>query len=163
MITNAIKNTVKRALRLAPQLTGWSLHGYRIADVPNEVRVRLLAELGVDLVLDVGGHVGSYGSGLRLGGYSGQISSFEPVGSAFERLSDKASRDQHWSVYRTALGSHAENATMNVTNFTYSIRSYPLAAPISRLPQQLLRQEWRRLPSPDSMNWMSVEQLSAFG
>ena len=72
---------------------------------------RLFRYLDVDCVFDVGANIGQYGQMLRnYIGYQGQIISFEPNPSAFERLQVVASADNRWSVRRIGLGSSSSTA-----------------------------------------------------
>ena len=70
----------------------------------------------IDTVLDVGANVGQFGGTLRAKGYRGKISSFEPVKSAYESLSTRASADRNWEVNNFALGASAGEATINVSD-----------------------------------------------
>jgi FkbM family methyltransferase len=77
----------------------------------------LLAKTGVDLVLDVGANEGQYAGGLR-GDFTGEIISFEPVASAFGRLSTAAASAPPWRVHNMALGSRAGTGLMHVSKET---------------------------------------------
>jgi FkbM family methyltransferase len=67
---------------------------------------RLFRYLDVDCVFDVGANIGQYGHMLRkYVGYQGQIISFEPNPTAFDRLQVAASGDAQWHVEQIALGS----------------------------------------------------------
>ena len=80
----------------------------------------LLEMYEVDCVLDVGAHVGEFGSALRHAGYSGPIVSFEPVNEYFKRLEAAAAPDPKWWVYRAALGLDTGDRPMNVMDGTGS-------------------------------------------
>ena len=69
-------------------------------------RRRVLRNLGVDLVLDVGANVGQYASELRSAGYNGRIVSIEPLPDAYEKLAARARQDPSWQVMNIALGAH---------------------------------------------------------
>lgn len=69
----------------------------------------------VDLVIDVGAHVGEYGSSLRAAGYRGEMLSFEPISEHFERLQGRASGDDAWGCLNRAGGARTETATINVS------------------------------------------------
>jgi FkbM family methyltransferase len=75
---------------------------------------RLLQHLGVDLVLDVGANDGGYGRELRASGYTGRIVSFEPVSSAFARLSASVAGDDLWEVFNLGLAAESGQAVINV-------------------------------------------------
>jgi FkbM family methyltransferase len=78
--------------------------------------VTVLAEYGIDCVLDVGAHWGEFGSRLRQMGYRGDIVSFEPVAESFARLEQLAAPDPRWSVHRFALGNRDASAEINVSH-----------------------------------------------
>jgi FkbM family methyltransferase len=75
----------------------------------------LLPRLGVDCVLDVGGHYGEFGDLLRRSGFSGRIVSFEPVPASFERLRGRADADPLWTAYPWALGEEEGELPLHVT------------------------------------------------
>src|ERR1700686_1867632 len=72
---------------------------------------RLLTQLDVDCVLDVGANRGQFAQELRGIGYNGQIISFEPIASEFSVLRRKFANDSKWRGYQIALGSKAESMT----------------------------------------------------
>lgn len=78
-------------------------------------RMRVMERLGVDLVLDVGANTGQYARGLRKAGYAGPMVSFEPLSSAFQRLSRSAAGDGRWEAVRMGLGSRDHEATLHVS------------------------------------------------
>jgi FkbM family methyltransferase len=75
---------------------------------------RLMADHGIDLVLDVGANVGQFAGFLRRSGYKGQIVSFEPVKTTYLALEVAAAADPLWNIYRLALGSREGEAMINV-------------------------------------------------
>jgi FkbM family methyltransferase len=77
---------------------------------------RLLRNLEIDLVLDVGANEGQYASALRRYGYKGKIVSFEPIDPAFSRLMRRANRDHGWEAIQLALGSDTRTTRMHVAN-----------------------------------------------
>lgn len=104
-------------------------------------RALLLAELGVDLVIDVGANEGQYGKSLRAEGYAGRILSFEPQASAFKVLSSQARLMPDWRCARCALGSEMGHLRLNVAGNSYSsslldmLDAHVEAAPESRIVQ----------------------------
>ena len=76
---------------------------------------KLLAELEVDCVFDVGANVGQYARMLRQNAkYKGRIVSFEPLAEEFEELTNAAKADDLWQVERTGITSHGGTRTFNV-------------------------------------------------
>lgn len=103
------KDRAKRLLRRLDIHLG--RHRYRLAGA----RERLLREGGVSLVIDVGAHFGEYATELRREGYRGEIVSFEPGRSQFERLRAAAERDEGWSCQNRACGERAERSTIGIS------------------------------------------------
>ena len=89
-------------------------------------RVRILAENRIDIVLDVGAHVGSYGLELRRAGYTGHIVSFEPLTLAYGSLATSASKDPKWMSVQTALGEYDGSAVLNISGNLYSSSLLPM-------------------------------------
>jgi FkbM family methyltransferase len=109
----------------------------------------LLEAYEADCVLDVGAHVGEFGSALRYAGYSGPIVSFEPVNDYFKQLEATAAPDPKWWVYRAALGQDTGDRPMNVMDGTgssflppnqYARRCWPEwhAAYVEKVPMRRL-------------------------
>lgn len=70
---------------------------------------RLLDQLQIDCVLDVGANQGQFASELRGIGYSGLIVSFEPVQEEFRILRERFRADPGWRGFSLALGSSSES------------------------------------------------------
>jgi len=69
----------------------------------------------VDVIFDVGAHVGESGTRFRQIGCACPIISFEPVTSFYEHLHARAVRDGNWVAVNVALGKTAGRAEMNVS------------------------------------------------
>jgi FkbM family methyltransferase len=67
----------------------------------------------VNHVIDVGANTGQFGKFMR-SIYSGRMSSFEPVSSAYDKLRQATRNDPSWEVYKLALGSKADIANIHV-------------------------------------------------
>jgi FkbM family methyltransferase len=76
-----------------------------------------IERLKIDVVIDVGANEGQFAQLLR-SFYHGEILSFEPVSSVFQKLAEAASADPKWHVYRLALGSEEATQTINVSDST---------------------------------------------
>jgi FkbM family methyltransferase len=88
---------------------GWFSHRMQLRSVIERCRI--------DLVLDVGANVGQFAQGIR-SYYPGEIHSFEPVSSAYERLAATAGQDPAWKVHRLALGNTDSTRTIHVARHT---------------------------------------------
>jgi len=89
-------------------------------------RMRLIAERGVTVVLDVGANAGQYASRLREDGYSGTIVSFEPLREPYARLCAASADDPAWHTLNIALGEAPARTQMNVSANSYSSSLLPM-------------------------------------
>lgn len=89
-------------------------------------RSGLIRKAGVDLVIDVGANEGQYVRGLRAGGYTGPVTSVEPLASAFAALSNVSSRDPHWKVIRAAAGSGESRMDLHISGNSASSSLMPM-------------------------------------
>ena len=69
----------------------------------------------IDLVLDVGANHGQFGAMLREEGYGGEIHSFEPVSSSYDKLVEAARNDKNWFTHKLAMAEERGEKTINVT------------------------------------------------
>ena len=89
-------------------------------------RMRLLANHGIDVVLDVGANEGQYAKEMRLAKYKGRIVSFEPMGGAFARLAAAARSDRAWQAVQLGLGDVDEQAEIQVAANSISSSLLPM-------------------------------------
>jgi FkbM family methyltransferase len=73
----------------------------------------ILQRQRVSHVMDVGANTGQFGKFMR-SIYSGRMSSFEPVSSAFDHLRQATRDDPNWEAYQVALGSKPGVANIRV-------------------------------------------------
>jgi FkbM family methyltransferase len=107
----------RRALSAAAQKLGYHVVRESLVDLRAQTVFcrKLFAELGIDMVLDVGANTGQYRSFVRYNvGFGGPAVSFEPVPQFAAALSEAAAHDPLWSVRNEALGSTDGVATINV-------------------------------------------------
>jgi len=78
--------------------------------------VEVIAANNVDIVLDVGANDGDYGRDLRDEGYRGRIHSFEPLPSAYERLSRSIWDDPLWDAVPYGVGDQPGTLQLNISN-----------------------------------------------
>jgi FkbM family methyltransferase len=116
-------------------------------------RQRLLADHGVDLVLDVGADVGAYARELRANGYFGRIISFEPRSAAFQKLTANAASDRRWEVRQLALGDRPGTATIHVSRNAYSSSLLPI------LPSHLAAEPEAEYVGSEAVNVDTIESV----
>ena len=89
--------------------------------------VRLMADLRVNLVFDVGANAGQYAHELRRHGYQGAIVSIEPLLSAWTNPQMAAERDSLWHVPdRVAIGSASGSGRINQSRNSVSSSLLPM-------------------------------------
>ncbi len=97
--------------------------GYQINRYPHEnirKRIGFLNRYKINKVFDVGANEGQYAMTLRKYGYGGEIVSFEPLSSAFEKLKLNSKNDEHWKVFNYALGNTNGETLINISGNSYS-------------------------------------------
>jgi FkbM family methyltransferase len=93
-----------------------------------QMRRRLLRDLGISLVLDVGANVGQYASELRKSGYRKRIVSFEPIECAFRELDAAFAQDAAHTRLQLALGDLSSEQQMFVSQNLVSSSLLPMTA-----------------------------------
>ncbi|MBK9284923.1 MAG: FkbM family methyltransferase [Sphingobacteriaceae bacterium] len=83
-------------------------------------RSNFFKEKKIDLIIDVGANVGSFGDEARKGGYRGKICSFEPIKVLYEKLEKKSSLDCNWESFNFALGDNKRNTIINISKNLHS-------------------------------------------
>jgi FkbM family methyltransferase len=79
--------------------------------------LNLFTKRKIDLVIDVGACTGGYGASVRELGYKGQIVSFEPIPSSYEKLQAISSDDPFWKCAPPmALGDSDGEIEINISN-----------------------------------------------
>lgn len=103
-------------MQAAAASKGWRLERENVANCADFRRSRLLADLGVGTVLDVGANVGRYGREIRAYGYTGRIVSFEPLSRTQSQLRASANADPKWEVRQLALSEFDGEAEFNISS-----------------------------------------------
>lgn len=111
-----LRASVKQVL----QKCGYLISRYDARRDPLAVRKRFFESQGINVVFDVGANVGQFACELRRCGYQGSIISFEPLSSAFAKLSEAAMHDPNWHVRHCALGAEETRAELNVSENSWS-------------------------------------------
>lgn len=124
-------------------------------------RLKLMHGYGVDLVLDIGANTGQYAQCIRDMGYTGEIVSFEPLRSAFEKLTANARNDRAWSCMDFALGESNSETSIHVSENSVSSSILPMLpehekhAPSSRVTNDELVRLKRLDDLPEWSEWRS--------
>ena len=94
---------------------------YFINEEKNKHGIKIIKNLEIDCLFDVGANTGQYATLVRSLGYQGQIFSFEPLSSAHKILKEKSIHDNFWTVYdRCGIGNQNKVETINISGNSYS-------------------------------------------
>lgn len=107
------------ARRTVGRLLGPAVRRAKLPTTPGQ-RAVLLAQLGIDTVLDVGANIGQYAAQLRLYGFTGTIHSYEPLASAHARLATRAAADPRWHTHPLGLARSQGHAILHVSQNSQS-------------------------------------------
>jgi FkbM family methyltransferase len=98
---------------------------------------KLIEELEISIILDVGANIGQFGKSMRDLGYAGIIISFEPVTAAFSKLKTAARLDPNWKILNFALGVANETRKINVMKSSvFSSFNKPSSSETSQFTQE---------------------------
>ena len=75
---------------------------------------RVVRDLGIEVILDVGANRGQFAQSMRDIGFAGQIVSFEPVAEQFAVLERASANDSKWQALNFAAGENEEAQQINV-------------------------------------------------
>jgi FkbM family methyltransferase len=96
-------------------------------------RIRLLHEKGIRTVIDCGANTGQFVDNLVKAGWSGEVFSFEPLGSEYAALAEKAANVPGWRTFPCALGSSNGEAEIGVAGNSYSSSLLPFTKSFTEL------------------------------
>ena len=122
----SLRSSSSGLLRTLLRRSGREIVPYVEDHFPILHRSRLMADHGINVVLDVGANMGQTGEELRENGYSGKIISFEPLSEPFGQLSRKAANDSRWQVKQCAIGDTQGQVTINVSGTHWSSSILPM-------------------------------------
>jgi FkbM family methyltransferase len=109
-----VKDVTRRVLRRM----GFEVFAYNHRRIHELRKAKLLGDLGITLVFDVGANAGQFGKRLRASNYRGRIVSFEPIPSVFTELQACAARDPAWTAVNLAIGERNGTSEINVAEFS---------------------------------------------
>jgi FkbM family methyltransferase len=95
---------LKRMARETIKTCGFELVRYNYLRSGRLRRIKILSDLGTQLVLDAGANAGQYALALRRDGFQGDIWSFEPLPELRDSLQRLARYDPLWTIHGVALG-----------------------------------------------------------
>ena len=106
---------VSFARKVAEKL-GYDLRRLHKSDAMDHHLRRFFNHHGIELVIDCGAFIGSFGQKCRKTGYSGDIVSFEPGTKQFAGIARKVAGDSRWTAINAGLSDAAATGTMHVSS-----------------------------------------------
>jgi FkbM family methyltransferase len=100
--------------KFARKYLNMEVRRFNVMNSPFALIKHLLESHKIDLLLDVGGFIGTYGEEAREMGYKGKIVSFEPIKASFAKLKAKADKDPNWQYHNIGIGTESEELTINI-------------------------------------------------
>ena len=82
--------------------------------------VRVLANFKIDYVLDIGANEGQFAEEIRKYGFKKNILSYEPMTSAYKKLSKKSKSSNNWKIYNNGFGDKVGPKTLNISQNSVS-------------------------------------------
>ena len=132
-------DSLESVLRRTANRCGLDITRYRPEKTESGRLASMLRHHRVQVVLDVGANVGQFALGLRRGGFTGQIISFEPLKQAHDQLVEAACKDPGWSIApQVAIGEYEGEIDLHIASNSVSssvlemLDSHRSAAPESK-------------------------------
>lgn len=104
---------MKKIIKFLLRLIGKQLATY--PDYEMARRLKIVNNLGINLIFDIGANDGEYAKTMRQYGYKGKIVSFEPLNEAFQSLKNRSKDDENWSINNYALGNKNCKTFINIS------------------------------------------------
>ena len=131
-------STIESLIRKTANQLGVDIHRIRPESSGVGQLSLMLANHGVNLVLDVGANTGQFAQSLRQAGYTKELVSFEPLSSAHSQLQQASRSDPLWEIApRAAIGDFEGEVEMHIAGNSVSssvlemLDSHETAAPNS--------------------------------
>lgn len=122
-------SSIKQGVKTALNAVGIEAHRFNPAASRLARLMAALRTFDIDMVFDIGANEGQFGQELRAGGYSGQIVSVEPMGTAHARLTQVSQSDATWHVHpRSAVGDRTGEIELNIAGNSVSSSVLPMLA-----------------------------------
>jgi len=113
----------KKALRIF----GLEVKRYNFLNAEEPLLKKLMNDLRIQTVIDVGANEGQYGTQLIKNGFTGNIFSFEPLSDPFSVLQRKAKAAPNWNAINCAIGEDDAELSINVSENSVSSSFYEVS------------------------------------
>jgi FkbM family methyltransferase len=114
-------NFTKKSFQRILNSLGLNLIRYNAYTSSTVLLQTIIQHFGVSTILDVGANEGQYAGEILEGKYKGNIYSFEPIHSVFNKLKANAQAFPKWQVFNHGIGSEEGQTTINISeNFVSS-------------------------------------------
>ena len=78
-------------------------------------RMKLINYHKINKIFDIGASIGMYGLEMRKLKFKGEIFSFEPLVSSYEKLAINSKKDRMWNTYNFAVGDCNKDSVINIS------------------------------------------------
>jgi FkbM family methyltransferase len=100
--------------------------GLGYGTLENEL-LKIIKEINVDLILDIGANKGQFGAMMYDYGYSNKMLSFEPLSEMYKLLTDCSGAFEKWHIYeRCCIGDSETTTNINVSNMVGNSSIMPI-------------------------------------
>lgn len=138
---------IKQSVKSALHAVGIEAHRFNPAASKLARLMVALRTFNIDMVFDIGANEGQFAREIRVGGYSGQIVSVEPMGAAHARLSQVSKGDMAWHVHsRCAVGDKKGVIELNIAGNSVSSSVLPMLASHSKAAPESIYQGKESVP-----------------
>lgn len=139
---------LKNLCRKISRSIGYEVIAYNYRRIHDLRKIKLLNDLNISVVIDVGANRGQFASKLRRLGYKNKIVSFEPIPFVYQELVKNTQSDPKWITANFALGEIDGNTVINIAKYDPAssilqatgaaitgeyTQTYPQIVPIRRL------------------------------
>ncbi len=116
MINNVLKKLINNLLGFF----NLQLNKITLSNNFNYYIVRVLTNLKIDYVLDIGANEGQFAEEIRKYGFKKDILSYEPMTGAYKKLSKRSESSNNWKIYNNGFGNKVEQKTLNISKNSVS-------------------------------------------
>ena len=112
-IIRVLKDTVRSILKAINLRLHFKLISYESSRLPY---LKLIENLGINLIFDIGANDGQWGLFVLRDGYRGKMISFEPTSNVYKVLKKNTRKYPNWKAHeQVAIGERCGEVTINVS------------------------------------------------
>lgn len=111
---------IKKIIKGIARKFGYDIIPFNPGSSHEAFLLKIIKKFEIDVILDVGANSGQYGRYLRNIGYAKHIISFEPMKTAYEKLSKVCEKDKMWFCENVGLGASKTEAVIHIAKNSQS-------------------------------------------